>query len=96
MKSINLTVIAKPEVASNQAIYVGQCREYDICVQGKTLSELRERFKETIIGHVAISRALGVEPFKSLPKGLTIDLPPGQPVHSKDSLDEASINLIPV
>ncbi len=69
MKSVTLTVIARYEQAGSQAKYVGQCVEYDICVQGNTLKQVLDRFHDAVVGHLTIAKKLGKEPFDCLPKG---------------------------
>src|SRR5437660_11714409 len=42
-----------------------QCLEYDFATQAKTLDDLRFALERMLVGHVAISLANGVKPFKS-------------------------------
>src|SRR2546425_13196589 len=41
------------------------CLEYDFATQAKTLENLRYAIERMIIGHIAISLANGVKPFKN-------------------------------
>ncbi|MBI4270859.1 MAG: hypothetical protein HY615_11040 [Candidatus Rokubacteria bacterium] len=43
-----------------------QCLQYDIAAQAKTLPELRYEFERTMVGHLVVSKELGLEPFENL------------------------------
>lgn len=60
------TLVVHPENAGMQSKYVGRCVEFDICVEGGNVEELKERFVRTIWGHVAIARRCGETPFKCI------------------------------
>lgn len=47
---------------------VAQCQEFDICVQGKTIQQLKERFVKTLRGHELIAKKHGLEPYECLLK----------------------------
>jgi hypothetical protein len=65
----NFTLVVSPELINEKIIYVGQCVEYDICVQGASLKEIKERFLKSIWGHIVISLEHGLIPFACLPPG---------------------------
>lgn len=44
----------------------GQCLEYDIAAQAKTLHDLRYELQRILIGHLVASAELGQEPFMGL------------------------------
>jgi len=41
------------------------CLEYDFATQAKTLEDLRHGIERVIVGHIAISLANGLKPFKN-------------------------------
>lgn len=65
----NFTVVVTPEKAGDQVKYVAQCVEFDICVQGSSINQIKDRFLKTVWGHILISLECGVEPFACLPPG---------------------------
>jgi hypothetical protein len=50
-----------------QNTYVAQGIECDICVQGSSIKNLKERMIKALKGHVYISELCGTEPFCKLP-----------------------------
>lgn len=49
-------------------IYVAQCLEYDIAVQGKDIEEVQERFLQTIGAFIKLYLDKGEVPFTNFPK----------------------------
>jgi predicted RNase H-like HicB family nuclease len=43
--------------------WAAQCLEYDIATQAKTLQELFHEVERVLVGHVAVAKELGQEPF---------------------------------
>ena len=60
----NLTVI----IFQRDPEWVAQCLEYDIGAQAGTLLDLLYELQRSLVGHVAISRKHGLEPFECLPR----------------------------
>ena len=73
------TLRVEPILAEDGFAYVGQCVEYDICVQGSTFKELIDRFIGSINGHIILSLENDQEPFVNLPKGTIDQGPPDDP-----------------
>jgi hypothetical protein len=65
----NFTVVVNPQKAGDQVVYVAQCVEFDLCVQGKTLEEVKMRFLKSVWGHVIIAMECGLKPFACLAPG---------------------------
>lgn len=49
-------------------LWVGQCLEYDIAAQAKTLKELSYQLERALVGHLMIARDNGMEGFQNVPK----------------------------
>ena len=47
--------------------WVGQCLEYDIAAQAKTLSDLHYEFGRLLVGHYALATERGRPPFEDVP-----------------------------
>lgn len=58
----NIKVLVFPE----GDYYVAQCLEYDIAVQARTMSKLKERLEETLSAYVILAKEHGDEPFSNL------------------------------
>jgi len=70
MKSFHFSIMVWPEPTQKGGVkYVAQCVEFDICVQGKTIAEIKARFLQAVNGHISIAQKNGVEPFECLPTG---------------------------
>jgi hypothetical protein len=67
--SQNFTVFVRPERAGDSTMYVAQCIEYDICVQGPTIDAIMQRFAKAVVGHIVICMRTGDVPFVCLPPG---------------------------
>lgn len=43
-----------------------QCLQYDIAAQANSLPELSVAFERALVGHIIVSKELGLEPFEGL------------------------------
>jgi hypothetical protein len=48
--------------------WVAQCLEYDIAAQARSLNDVQYEIQRVVIGRVFAAQALGIEPFKGIPK----------------------------
>jgi len=69
MQTQNFTIVVRPENTQRGVLYVAECVEYDICVQGSTVAQVKERFLKTIWGHIIIALENGLTPFACLAPG---------------------------
>ena len=47
--------------------WVAQCLEHDIAAQGKTLPEVEDAFRKTVVGQIVLDLRKGREPLDSYP-----------------------------
>lgn len=47
--------------------WMGQCLEYDIAAQAKTVTDLPYQLERAIVGHIVIALDNKMEPFESVP-----------------------------
>jgi len=62
-KILDIAIVILREVVGNNLKYIAQGVEYAICVQASSIEQLEERLSKTLLGHIAISTKLGLEPF---------------------------------
>ncbi len=49
-------------------VWVGQCLQYDIAVQGENLRECMQELTDSLLGRIAIASELGMDhPFRDVP-----------------------------
>lgn len=65
--NVQLSVLIKRESAKGREAYIAQCLEYDIAVQGDSVSELKKRLSRVIKGHIFLALEHGEEVFGNLP-----------------------------
>lgn len=58
-----LRAVAFRESNGKSLVWIGQCLEIDICAQGATLAELRERLRETVEAEIFVARKLDLDVF---------------------------------
>ena len=62
-----MTQVSVRVVVFQEAEWVcGQCLEYDIAAQAKTLEDCLSELERLVVGHVAISVEHGLEPLRNL------------------------------
>ena len=65
----NFTIVMRTERAGDTVMYVGRCVEFDICVQGANVAQVKDRFLKTLWGHAIIAMECGLKPFECLAPG---------------------------
>ena len=66
-KELKLTVLIQEDRLGDDLKFIGQCQEYNICVQGRTIQQLKERFSKTIRGYKLIARERKCDLINCLP-----------------------------
>lgn len=64
MKPFKLVVFK----AEDSDFWNAQCLEVDIGAQAKTVEDVLYELQRALIGHVFLSKKLGVEPFENIPQ----------------------------
>lgn len=76
MSSISYMVMQEEDIMDRYTISVllfqegerwsAQCLQYDIAAQAATLPELHYEIQRTLVGHMVVSKELGLEPLENL------------------------------
>lgn len=53
-------------IEEGEGYWSAQCLEYDIAAQAKTLSDLFYELEKTLVAHIAVHEAEGLDPFESV------------------------------
>jgi hypothetical protein len=62
-----LRLLVFRERAGEHEVWVGQCLDHDIAVQGETLREVLDSFVHVVLGTIIISLEHGIPPLVNLP-----------------------------
>ena len=47
--------------------WIAQCLEYDIAAQARTIPDIQYEIQRILVGRIAMSEKLGIDPFKDIP-----------------------------
>ena len=66
MHSYNVTV-SVVLIEEGNGWWSAQCLEYDIAAQAKSIADVLYEMEKTLISHIAVNEAAGIDPFEEMP-----------------------------